>query len=85
MPHAFRGAIIAPKCQDLICDFVMWTHGPREGGHGRSRGTRTPVWFSRCGGPGVFEKEAYFRSYRGCVAGRHGEEVSLQYRKFHLV
>lgn len=27
----FSGAIIAPKCQDLICDFVMWTHGPEEG------------------------------------------------------
>lgn len=32
MPHAFQGAIIAPKCQDLICDSVMWTHGPEEGG-----------------------------------------------------
>lgn len=31
MPHAFQGAIIAPKCQDLICDSVMWTHGPEEG------------------------------------------------------
>lgn len=31
MPHAFREAIIAPKCQDLICDSVMWTHGPADG------------------------------------------------------
>lgn len=31
MPHAFQGAIIPSKCQDLICDSVMWTHGREEG------------------------------------------------------
>lgn len=31
MPDAFQGAIMASKCQELICDSVMWTHGPEEG------------------------------------------------------
>lgn len=31
MPHAFQGAIMASKCQELICDSAMRTHGPEEG------------------------------------------------------
>lgn len=27
----FWGAIMVPKCQELICGFIMWTHGPRRG------------------------------------------------------
>lgn len=22
---------MVPKCQELICGFIMWTHGPRRG------------------------------------------------------
>lgn len=25
------GAIMVSKCQELICGFIMWTHGPRRG------------------------------------------------------
>ena len=49
MPHAFRGAIIAPKCQDLICGFVTWTH---RAGRGATRELRWDTGQQMCGGGG---------------------------------